>query len=333
MNRDQAFDGMRGLAILLMIASNVAPHSLAYPHPLWVRCLGSLAAPLFIFLAGYFASGEKHSMQYYFKRGGAVIFFGMVLDTAIWFVYPFNSPNVLYLIGVGLIYAAFLSRLSIAWASTLCLFSFALGPIMQEVLGYQAPFFYVYLQQSVSDLFQADVLKTIIRQWLFEGTFPLFPWLGFAGLGVLFRKLKPNFKTSALLGFFLTIAGLASLLVTNLPMLVKHGIVEIFYPPAIPYLLIYSGLTIIIFAFRDVFRQTWFRPIAAMGQASLFIYLLHLAIIYWFINKLGWSLGVLPYLGIWFLLSMAMIVIAYILNSWKKGKSFDSLMLRLLLGK
>ena len=58
MKRDQAFDGMRGLAIILMIASNVAPYALAYPHPLWLRSLGSFAAPIFIFLAGYFASGK-----------------------------------------------------------------------------------------------------------------------------------------------------------------------------------------------------------------------------------------------------------------------------------
>ena len=50
--RDDVIDLLRGFAVVTMIAANLSAKALAEPHPLWFRCFGSFAAPLFVLLAG-----------------------------------------------------------------------------------------------------------------------------------------------------------------------------------------------------------------------------------------------------------------------------------------
>src|SRR5262245_51031015 len=50
--RDPSIDVLRGLAVFMMVAANLAASALEGPHPLWFRLYGSFAAPLFVLLSG-----------------------------------------------------------------------------------------------------------------------------------------------------------------------------------------------------------------------------------------------------------------------------------------
>jgi hypothetical protein len=60
-----------------MAASHLAREILVQPHPMWLRVFGSIAAPLFISLAGMMAaqSGalKRRPMDYYLQRGAAIL--------------------------------------------------------------------------------------------------------------------------------------------------------------------------------------------------------------------------------------------------------------------
>ena len=50
--RDLSVDVLRGLAIVTMVAANLAAEMLRQPHPFWLRAYGSFAAPTFVVVAG-----------------------------------------------------------------------------------------------------------------------------------------------------------------------------------------------------------------------------------------------------------------------------------------
>src|SRR5260370_22227198 len=50
--RDVTIDVLRGLAIVTMVAANLAASALAKPHPFWFRLYGSFATPPVVRFAG-----------------------------------------------------------------------------------------------------------------------------------------------------------------------------------------------------------------------------------------------------------------------------------------
>ncbi|MBI4356841.1 MAG: DUF1624 domain-containing protein [Gammaproteobacteria bacterium] len=72
--RDDHIDILRGIAIFTMVAANWAALILAEPHPFWLRAYGSIAAPLFVFIAGMMVAltEKKHHRTFkYFTHRGA----------------------------------------------------------------------------------------------------------------------------------------------------------------------------------------------------------------------------------------------------------------------
>lgn len=114
--RDYGIDALRGVAILMMLAAHLARDVLATPHPLWLRAYGSLAAPLFITLAGMMVgrtAARKHQpASYYVKWGAMIVAVAVALDVFLWGLYPFVTFDVLYLIGFSVPLAALFTRFS-----------------------------------------------------------------------------------------------------------------------------------------------------------------------------------------------------------------------------
>src|SRR5688572_28034394 len=89
-----------------MIAANMAPYSYEEPDPLAFHLYGSLAAPMFIFLAGmmvsYTATIKAHPIQYYLKRAAATMLVPALIDSCIWDILPLVTFDVLYMIGLAM---------------------------------------------------------------------------------------------------------------------------------------------------------------------------------------------------------------------------------------
>ena len=331
--RDRGLDVLRGIAIATMIWANFAPFLLLPEHPMWLRAISSIAAPLFVSIAGYLVQiSEKHDFQYYLKRGAAVIFFGMILDMGLAGAYPFTGISVLYLIGIAIPFCALLSKLKtwqIGVSVGICM---ALGPIMQKIFGYSVDPFYVYFGESPSILFSMEGIKTIGRQWLFEGTFPLFPWLGFAGLGILIRRFERAQVNLTWLGSILFILGIAIYFIFPPQLFTKMGFSELFYPATDFFILTYSGLVILFFQFRDHFTGKLSQPLIELGNLSLLIYLSHLAFAYSVLHRFIEPGGILLYLGIVFGYLLLNWKLAEWLNKEKGGREGKGLLHRMILG-
>lgn len=138
--RDSSIDILRGLAIFTMIPANMAAHGLAEPHSFGFRLYGSVAAPLFVFLAGmmvvYTLNKKSYTLSYYIKRAGLTCLIAVLIDTLIWGTLPFLTFDVLYVIAFAMPVIYFFYRLP-TWAQVLIVCAiFALTPILQQTMGY-----------------------------------------------------------------------------------------------------------------------------------------------------------------------------------------------------
>ena len=106
-NRITHYDILRGIAISLMVMANSAASIYTHIPPLFMRLMGSFAAPCFMLLAGMvLALSEKHQPV----RGLYILAFGCLVDVGIWHIMPFMTFDVLYTIGVAIIITAYPAR-------------------------------------------------------------------------------------------------------------------------------------------------------------------------------------------------------------------------------
>ena len=66
--RESQIDILRGVAIVTMIAANMAPYLLQKPHSIYVRLYGTFAAPLFILLSGMMVTRGHILKKYVFPN-------------------------------------------------------------------------------------------------------------------------------------------------------------------------------------------------------------------------------------------------------------------------
>ncbi|MHA2203858.1 MAG: hypothetical protein ACW991_09225, partial [Candidatus Hodarchaeales archaeon] len=259
---------------------------------------------------------------------------GLVLLLIEWtlIAWLFNAApfyfGVLAAIGVGLIIFAFIRRINIKIILGLSLF-LLLSPIFAEFIwnplfepgSHPTSFTIFYIGDIINPLLSSypeflTWLQTVVKwpQWPY-GLYPLDPWLGVLGLGVVFgrwlvqKQQLPDsnryiarrlLQTSVitLLGFFIVriIQGTPT---SYFPLWASDGILieDAFtfqnfffmskYPPSTVFLLwTLGGMCLALaLAFRyqehEIF-QKWARPITLFGATALFIYSTHL-VVYGFI--------------------------------------------------
>jgi uncharacterized membrane protein len=281
-------DVFRGLAILLMVPANFAPY-LADPHPTWYRVLGSFAAPMFIALsAGMVALQRgKRSFGYYAKRGGCIILIGALIDWLLTGILPFTSFDVLYVIGLSLPVAYLVRNWSVTrlWLAAIAVF--LATPLLQRAIGYDPRVYQIYF----GDL-EWPELGRLLQSLFVDGWFPVFPWIGFALLGVgLFRIVligstrRIGVRNLAPLGALAIGCGVA-LTFVEIPGIEsfasggvlenRNGYSDIFYPATIGYLVLACGVVLLAAAMlRHVPERPFTQLLAYLGQYSMLIYVLH----------------------------------------------------------
>jgi uncharacterized membrane protein len=280
-------DFLRGIAIILMIPANLSPYY-AEPHAMWYRFMSSLAAPMFICLSAGMVvlSSEKHRLDYYLIRGGAVVLIGVFLDILLWRILPFASVDVLYIIGLSIpvVYLARRKKFGVLIAAGGILMLG--GPLLQNLIGYNAK----VLEIKIGTFYLPEFPR-IIASWFVDGYFPLFPWLGYAFTGAaLFKCVSQAEKKSTMIVLVMSgvvLLGVGSLLLfvptsiipnlTNGGILVsREGYSEIFYPPTYGFLLFSNGTVFIQVAFfRKVGRSFMSGIPVFFGRHSMLVYILH----------------------------------------------------------
>lgn len=274
----------------MMIAANSAAFLLLQPHPLWLRLYGSFAAPLFILISGmmvaYTARTEGHNLRHFSVRGAKVILVGVLVDLTIWRIYPFTTVDVLYLIGVSIPLAYLFLRLRPAIQWVIIIAILAATPLLQIALGYaDYPTEFNLLGQQT---FIVSNQMGVLNHWLVDGWFPVFPWLGFSFLGATLANIrwssnsKDSFGGTGFLvaGLGLLVVGILVWLIFPGSLLVRAGYSELFYPPSIGYALTAIGLIVVLFTLVGWTSSSAIcKPLSVVGESSLFIYVLHLALI------------------------------------------------------
>ncbi len=176
-----------------------------------------------------------------------------------------------------------------------------------------------------------------------DGWFPLFPWLGFSLLGVIFgeqrRKAGSEFpsrsfgrKKSFLIGIvFMTIGSFVWWLLPG-KLLTRGGYSELFYPPTIGYIITAVGMISLLSAIVGEKHSGVYSPVKALGESALFIYIFHNALIEYVISSAWPKEELQTFLIVYVSFLFLLILVAYGLRAvkikWNGAPSF----IRFLLG-
>jgi uncharacterized membrane protein len=269
--RDPSIDVLRGLAIVTMVAANMAPYSLEAPHPIPFRIFGSFAAPTFVFLAGMMVGGSRRSARvaHAFRRAAMLFAVAAVIDVGCWHIVPFEGFDVLYLLGLALPLASICLAVETRTHAFLAVSIVALTPIVRAWLGY-------------GPLLPESEPWPFWRRWLVDGWFPVFPWLGVALLGTLMTRtgIAREPRVQGLAGAGLAFVGVVTLVVKPPTLVTRAGYSELFYPPTIRVLCIAIGVLLALMAAIPHVRK--FAPLEWLevyGRASLLMYIAHTVLI------------------------------------------------------
>jgi uncharacterized membrane protein len=273
--RSHAIDALRGAAIVTMFAANLAGPCLRPPHPMWLRIYGSFAAPTFVLLAGMMTSMSSRPapLPRLLKRSALLLLLAIGIDVLCWGIDPFETFDVLYLLGLALPVAGLCSRLglwvhlSIAGAIVLITpwlhRAVGYGPLLPDQLAYPWP---------------------VWRRLLVDGWFPVFPWLGLALLGGALGRLNPLTEARrhwlVPLGSALVTLGAVGWWAAPPAIVTRAGYSELFYPPSPQYLAVALGAVLLMLAlFDQLERRFSLRWLVVLGRSSLLLYVMHVALI------------------------------------------------------
>ncbi len=306
--RHPGLDGARGLAVVAMVLGHTLDALLApavRAHP-WVQRyweFRGITAPLFLLVAGFavvaaLGTSPASAGESFFRRARRallLLFLGYFLHWPGWatahalgwgvelrtLVFTFDA---LQSIGVSLLVgAAVLVLARGTWTRAVALAVLAVGiPLASPFLWNAATAWPVELQQAVG---------------MPGARFPLFPWAGYFFAGALaahlLRLLRPGWPQ----GLALVALGAGLLALTQrLPA---------DWSPTSAWLVAFRvGQGLLVLGAINLLPQLFSRPLAPLGRSSLWIYVLHLPVVYgWagtagLAGRVGPTLGLVPALGV-----------------------------------
>ena len=308
-----------------MAASIYAP-----PHAFWFRVVSSFAAPTFIMLAGMMVvvsgNARHHGWRHYLGRGALLVLVGILIDLVIAQLAPFYSFDVLYLIGIAYPLTYFVARLPRIWQLTLIVLIFLLTPLLQWKFGYTDYPGVVFLWGSrVGD---PDMIPehptSLLQHLLIDGWFPIFPWLGVSFAGAAAAQLfsvtqrVTAYREMGLTALVLVIVGIAAWLAYPGPVYERNGSSELFYPATLGFVLTACGVVLALI-WTVQWTPGWpiYAPLRWLGQCSLLMYVLHLAIINYVLEPLLPDKSLPEFLVINFATVFVLVLIAAVVREMK----------------
>lgn len=328
--RYPAIDIFRGVAIFTMLCANSAAESLAAPHPFLLRIYGSFAAPIFIFLAGFMVAltARKDSIVSCFMRGLAVLLVAALIDVLIWHVTPFTTFDVLYLIGLGIPIAAITLRMKIGLRVFLCLACLAAGPLLSRAVGYDKTV-HEFDLHGVSTTGIVSEPGWWVRSFLLEGWFPVFPWMGILLLGSIICTHGDFIVREWILflpvGLIMAGSGV-TWLHYHPPIDEREGYSELFYPPGWVYIGAACGAIIAGTSLLGNLKPKFgLQLLRYLGSCSLFIYIVHSAVISFVLDKYFTDLSLKKFLLMYAAFAAAMILLAWVLFRVKQTEGWQKI--------
>jgi uncharacterized membrane protein len=285
--RDTTIDIVRGLAIMIMVGANMGP-ILEEPHGWFMRIVGSLAAPMFVLLAGMMVTKNAGKpvgnllWRILFLLGCAAF-----TDMAAWGIRPFIGMDVLYLIAIGTLFTYVLCRLPDTVIGII-IFAFLMTmPWLQATFGYaDYPTELELLTGKIT--VEVENQTNILHHFFIDGWFPLVPWLAYmlAGAMVAHYRWGPasvrkfTNKKFVLLGVCILVLGVGWWWVHPGAMLSREGFSEIFYPPTPGFFIASLGMTMLLLVCAEATQSLkYWSPVRLLGSCSLFVYVLHSVVI------------------------------------------------------
>ncbi|MDC0714540.1 heparan-alpha-glucosaminide N-acetyltransferase domain-containing protein [Stigmatella sp. ncwal1] len=301
--RHPALDGARGFAVMAMVMGHTLDALLApvaRSHP-WVQKyweFRGITAPLFLLVSGWAIvaaldarrpDAAKATYGRRVQRALLLLFFGYLLhwpgwetvlalgwgDTLLSHVFAFDA---LQCIGISLLLGAtLLALVPGTWGRAAALTTLAVGIPLASTAAWEAsPLLPSVLQQAVGG----------------EGShFPLFPWAGYFFAGALASGSLRPLRSGWPQGLALTVLGLGLLGITQL--------LPADWSPSSAWLVAFRvGQGFLVLAVMN-FVPVWLSGLLApLGRVSLWVYVIHLPVVYGWAGTPGLAQRVGPQLGL-----------------------------------
>ena len=176
------------------------------------------------------------------------------------------------------------------------------------------------------------------KQFLIDGWFPLFPWLGVSMLGMLVGKyrceteIKKANGTYAIVGAIVFIAGIVSWIIINPKLMEREGYSELFYAPTLMFFMAFlGGIILLLGTIYSVRENKILKVLCVFGRSSLLMYILHTTFDVFVFQKFFGKQTLLPFAGLYFCHLIVLWTIAYSVQKITKGKKLPFI-LTLILG-
>ncbi len=286
----------------------------------WTRWITHLCAPGFFFLMGIgmilFADARRNAgweegriTRFFLIRGLLLIFLQLFVEDPAWILGDLTAGrNVMIIRGggvpgggnEGMIYLGVLFALGgtmVFWAFMRRVWPWLVGVIsLSAILVTQ---FVIPGSDHVATLYSPLLRLVLIpgHTNIWEVFYPVVPWLGVAGLGLLFGELLKRDPTRAeriahwtglaLLALFVIIRTMGGFGNLNLVPEGWMGFLNVTkYPPSLAFLTMTLGMNLLLMGMgkrAGPYLRSRYHPLLVFGRVALFFYLLHL----WVYSLLG----------------------------------------------
>lgn len=325
--RDKSIDSLRGLAIFIMILASSSPVIFAENHAFWLRALSSYAAPIFIFLVGFTLSknqleeGGNAKTGHVIVRSILTLLSALVIDFLIKKIAPLSSFEVLYLISFCLLVSLFLRKLSNILLLLVTLFILAISLVFQFNFEYSSTNTYI----SIEDFKFSDLLLHL-DNFIYDGRFPILPWLAFFILGLLGGKVKARFGRLKIIFnlLFLFIFSVSLFYIFHQNKITRDGFIELYYPADLAFQINAISLLLLIWLNISFFKSKLFFPLQVLGKSSFLIYVFHVAFIA-YILELIFDLNEKSIVGTLFIFYASIFALAFLIEYIKKSSNWKKL--------
>lgn len=358
----QSIDALRGLVMLFMLLDHVRETfylHLQVPDPMVVadtqpglffpRMLAHLCAPVFVLLTGLGAylyatrhaeAGQARVASGFLWRRG--LFLVLLEVTVVNFAWTFQFPPVkVFLQVIWVIGLSMLALSILVWLPRKALLLLGLmlvaGHNLLDSLHFPAGHVMHIPWAILHDRGWLELAGVQLRT-----SYPLLPWIGVIALGY---GIGPWFSKACDMDQrrrYLLIAGVSCLLSFVLlrtlnmygdaPWLIGANTMQTLmswlnvtkYPPSLLFILLTLGAgLLLLYTFENVAGDNWLRPLATLGAAPMFFYVLHLyvlklmyltAVAIWGVNQ-GQVFGLNSLLWLWGI-SVLLAVALYPIVRW-----------------
>jgi uncharacterized membrane protein len=343
--RRDYIDALRGLAVLIMIEAHVLDSWTRFPdrqtrHYAYAMVLGGFGAPLFLFLAGLvvpLSAGSKLrktgnvqvASRVVARRGLEIFGLAFLFRIQAW-VLGWSAPRWLLRVDILNIMGPSIMAAAAIWG--------ALNTLAGRLAAFAAATLAIALTtpivRNISILSPLpDPIEAYLRPAAGLSNFAFFPWAGFVFAGalaglVLDAARSPRQEQAANLGFALIGTGIATAAYAL-------SFRPTWYPqshfwttsPAFFFMRLGIMTAALGFAYAWELRpgggQRW-TPLGQLGRTSLFIYWIHVEIVYGLISlplhkRLSWGQSWLALALFWVLMLLCSIAKDRVVERWAQG--------------